>query len=388
MFTVKTLNAISDVIYTHLNEGAYKVDADAANPDAVIVRSASMHETALGEDLVAIARAGAGYNNIPVDTCTEKGIVVFNTPGANANAVKELVLTGLLMATRDVLGGIEWAKTLDGQGNQVPALVEKGKGQFVGPELKGKTLAIMGLGAIGGLVANVATHLGMEIIGYDPFISVESAWSLSRAVKRANTEEELLEHADYLSIHIPLIANAGATVNAEMISKMKKGAVILNFSRGEVVDNDAVAQALKSGQLRKYVTDFPNEQLLNTEGVLCIPHLGASTPESEENCADMAAKQIADFLTTGAIINAVNMPRCELGRPTMHRVAIIHKNVPKMISQITAKVSDVGVNINNMVNTSRGDIAYTVLDMEAAATEEVKNNIANIDGVVRVRVIA
>ena len=388
MFKVQTLNSISDVIYDSLERNRYAVSDECEAPDAILVRSASMLKTQLPSSLAAIARAGAGYNNIPVSACTKAGIVVFNTPGANANAVKESVLTGLLLSTRDVVGGVEWVRTLDGKGEEIPQLVEKGKNQFVGPELKGKTLAIMGLGHVGGPVANVAYHLDMEIIGYDPFISVESAWSLSRAVKRATSYEALLEKADYLSIHIPLTESTKGMMNFDMINMMKRGSVILNFSRGEVVDDDAVKAALKSGQLRKYVTDFPNQHLLNVKGALCIPHLGASTPESEENCAAMAATQIDEYLSTGSIVNSVNFPTCELGKPEGHRIAVLHLNIPNMIGQITTSVANSGVNIAHMVNKSRDDIAYTVLDLEHPVERELVENLASIGGVVRVRSIA
>jgi len=388
MYKIRTLNAISDVIYDALSKEEYIVSENQEDSDAILVRSASMHNVTLPPSLCAIARAGAGFNNIPVAECSKAGIVVFNTPGANANAVKESVLTGLLLGTRDIVGGIEWARTLDGKGDDIPKLVEKGKNQFTGPELKGKTLAIMGLGAVGGPVANTAYHLGMEIIGYDPYISVEAAWSLSRAVKRATSYEMLLENADYLSIHIPLADNTRGLINFDMLNKMKRGGVILNFSRGEVVDDDAVKAALKSGQLRKYITDFPNQNLLKAQGVLCIPHLGASTPESEENCAEMAAQQIDKYLKTGSIVNSVNFPRCELDVPEKHRVAVVHDNVPSMIGQITLTVGGTAVNIEHMVNKSRDTIAYTVLDTEAAITEETAEKLRAISGVTRVRVIA
>ena len=387
MYKIKTLNAISDVIFDSLTSDRYEVSDNQENPDAILVRSASMHETPLTEALTAIARAGAGYNNIPVSECTEAGIVVFNTPGANANAVKESVLTGLFMSTRDVVGGIEWVKTLVGSGDEITKLVEKGKNQFVGPELKGKTLAIMGLGAVGGLVANIAPHLGMDIIGYDPFISVEAAWSLSRAVKRAVSYDALLENADYLSVHIPLSEETRGMINFDMLNKMKRGSVILNFSRGEVVDDDAIKAALNSGQIRKYVTDFPNQNLLRVEGVLCIPHLGASTPESEINCAVMAASQIDNYLTNGSIVNSVNFPKCELDTPENHRIAVVHRNIPNMIGQITTFVAHEGINIAHMVNKSRGTVAYTVLDTDAELTSEAIKKLSHIEGVVRVRII-
>ena len=388
MLKIKTMNAISDVIFESLPVERYEVGNEVAAPDAVLVRSASMHETELPDSLYAIARAGAGYNNIPVERCTEAGIAVFNTPGANANAVKESVLTGLLLSTRDVVAGIEWAKSLEGKGDAIPALVEKGKNQFVGPELKGKTLSVWGLGAVGGLVANMATHLGMETIGYDPYISIEAAWSLSRSVKKANSQEILLENADYISLHIPLTSETQGMINFDVINKMKRGAVLLNFSRGEIVDDDAIKAALKSGQIRKYVTDFPNKDLLGIKNVLCIPHLGASTPESEENCAVMAAKQIDDFLSVGSVVNSVNLPRLVLDKPEKHRISVLHRNIPNMISQITSMVAKQGINIEHMMNKSRENIGYTVLDVMEEITPEVAAQIAAIENVIRVRIIA
>lgn len=387
MYKVQIKNAISDVIYETLKGEKYSVSDDCKDPDAILVRSASLHNMELPDSLCAIARAGAGYNNIPVAACTEAGIAVFNTPGANANAVKESVLTGLLLATRDVVGGIEWARTLEGKGEKIAEMVEKGKKQFIGPELMGKKLAVMGLGAVGGLVANTAPHLGMDVVGYDPFLSVDAAWSLSRAVHHATSYEELLSDADYLSIHIPLTPSTKGMIQSDIIEKMKRGSVILNFSRGEVVDDNAVIEALQSGQIRKYITDFPNQQLLNVGGVLSIPHLGASTPESEENCAVMAAQELQAYLSIGSISNSINLPRCELLPPEGHRICVIHKNVPNMIAQIAATMASNDVNIPNMTNKSRADIAYTVLDIPVPVTEKVKKMLSEIDGVLRVRVV-
>ena len=387
MFTIKTLNAISPIIHEELDPSLFTVSAEAENPDAILVRSFKMHDMPIPEKLLSVVRAGAGYNNIPVDRMTEQGVAVFNTPGANANAVKELAVCALLLASRDVVGGIEWALSLKGQGDEVAALVEKGKGQFVGPELAGKTLGVLGLGAVGVKIANVATHLRMKVHGFDPYLSVENAWALSRAIVKAPSQDALIAAADYLTIHVPYNADTKHMVNAEFLSKMKKGAVLLNLSRNELADNEAVKAALASGQLRKYVVDFPTEDLLGVPGVICIPHLGASTPESEENCAQMAAAQTRDYLLYGSIRNSVNLPNCELSAPEAHRVAVIHRNVPNMISQITAQMAAEGVNISHLVNRSRQAVAYTVLDLDSPASESALAQLAKIDGILRVRVI-
>ncbi len=387
MYTIQTLNAISPVIYNHLPQEDFTVSKEAAQPDAVIVRSASMLEMELPGSLLSIARAGAGYNNIPVDKCTGAGICVFNTPGANANAVKELVLAGLLLASRDIIGGVEWAKGLKPGETSVAKQVEKGKGQFVGPEIQGKTLGVMGLGAIGVLVANAAEALGMKVIGYDPFLSVDNAWALSRSIQRSNSLEALLEQSDYVTIHIPLSDKTRNMIDESMLAKMKPSAALLNFSRAELCDAKAVAAALAAGKLRRYVVDFPTEDVLNAPGVIAIPHLGASTPESEDNCADMAAKQTRDYLMTGSIRNSVNLPACELAPAEKHRISVIHKNVPNMISQIAAVMGQANVNIEHMVNRSRGDIAYTVVDSLDDVPADIAQALSAIEGVVRARSI-
>ncbi len=387
MYTIQTLNAISPVIYNHLPQEDFTVSKEAAQPDAVIVRSASMLEMELPGSLLSIARAGAGYNNIPVDKCTAAGICVFNTPGANANAVKELVLAGLLLASRDIIGGVEWAKGLKPGETSVAKQVEKGKGQFVGPEIQGKTLGVMGLGAIGVLVANAAEALGMKVIGYDPFLSVDNAWALSRSIQRSNSLEALLEQSDYVTIHIPLSDKTRNMIDESMLAKMKPSAALLNFSRAELCDGKAVAAALAAGKLRRYVVDFPTEDVLNAPGVIAIPHLGASTPESEDNCADMAAKQTRDYLMTGSIRNSVNLPACELAPAEKHRISVIHKNVPNMISQIAAVMGQANVNIEHMVNRSRGDIAYTVVDSLDDVPADIAQALSAIEGVVRARSI-
>ena len=380
MYRIQTLNEISGVINQVFNAD-YEIAKDVAQPDAIIVRSAKMHDMELPASL-----AGAGYNNIPVDKCSQQGIVVFNTPGANANAVKELVVAGMLLAGRDILGGAEWARTLKGQGDKVTALVEKGKGQFVGPELKGKTLAVIGLGAIGTMVANTGRALEMDVYGHDPFLSVEHALQLSRSVHVANLDQ-LLASADVVSLHVPLMDATRGMVNAEYIARMKDGAVLLNFSRGELVDSDAVLAALKSGKLRRYVTDFPTDDMLCTEGVIALPHLGASTPESEDNCAEMAARQVVDYLTRGAIVNSVNYPACDPGLANGPRLCVLHANVPNMVGAVTGLLAGKGINISNMVNKSRGNVAYTVIDADTAIDADTVAAIAAVDNVYKVRLI-
>ncbi|MBQ9210525.1 MAG: 3-phosphoglycerate dehydrogenase [Clostridia bacterium] len=388
MYKIQTLNAISDIIYSQLNEN-YAVSKEEAAPEAILVRSAAMHDLEFGSQLLAIGRAGAGVNNIPIDRCSQAGIVVFNTPGANANAVAELVIAGLLMSGRNITGGIDWAKTLKGQGPEVGKLVEKGKGQFVGPEMRGKTLGVIGLGAIGALVANAASRgLGMNVIGYDPFISVESAWSLSTTIHRAGSADEVLAQADYVTFHIPLTDKTRGSINGEMIAKMKDGAGILNFSRGELADSAAVLSALESGKLRSYVTDFPSDEMLCQEKVVCIPHLGASTPESEENCASMAAAEIRDYLESGSIHNSVNFPELQLGKPEAARILVLHENKPNMISPISAAVSQEGINIENLINKSKKDMAATVMDVPTLPSPAALEAIRQIAGVVRVRTFA
>ena len=387
MYVIKTLNAISPVYETVLNMEDYAFDAQAQSPDAIMVRSANMHEMEIPESVMCVARAGAGVNNIPLDKLAERGVGVFNSPGANANAVKELALTGMRLAARKVVDGVEWCKTRSGKGAEVEKLVEKGKGQFVGPEIQGKTLGVMGLGAIGVLVANAAEALGMKVIGYDPFLSVDNAWALSHSIQRSNSLEALLEQSDYVTIHIPLSDKTRNMIDESMLAKMKPSAALLNFSRAELCDAKAVAAALAAGKLRRYVVDFPTEDVLNAPGVIAIPHLGASTPESEDNCADMAAKQTRDYLMTGSIRNSVNLPACELAPAEKHRISVIHKNVPNMISQIAAVMGQANVNIEHMVNRSRGDIAYTVVDSLDDVPADIAQALSAIEGVVRARSI-
>ena len=389
MYKIQTLNAISDIIYTQLSADAYTVAKEEPVPDGILVRSAAMHDMEFGENLLGIARAGAGVNNIPIDKCSKQGICVFNTPGANANAVAELVLCGLLLGSRNVIGGVNWAQTLKNEGDAVAKLVEKGKGQFVGPEVRGKTLGVIGLGAIGRLVANAASEgLGMRVVGHDPYISVDSAWALSRKVIHAANDAEVFAQADYLTIHVPLNDKTRGMINADVIAKMKPGAVLLNFSRNELANNADVLAALESGQLGGYVVDFPSADLLGVDKVVAIPHLGASTPESEENCASMAAAQLRDYLETGSIHNSVNLPEVPLGKPEGARILVIHENIPNTIATITACVSAEGVNITDLTNKSKKDMAVTVMDMADLPSENAIAAIKALPGVIRVRTFA
>ncbi|MBQ5566104.1 MAG: 3-phosphoglycerate dehydrogenase [Clostridia bacterium] len=375
MYNVLTLNKIAKIGLAQLGDN-YTACDECAAPDAVLVRSAAMHDMELPQSLLAIARAGAGTNNIPIDKCTDKGIVVFNTPGANANAVKELVLTGMLLSSRNVLGGIEWAKTLKGNGDQVGKMVEKGKSQFVGPEIMGKTLGVIGLGAIGALVANACVALGMSVIGYDPFLTPAAAARLDAAVKTTDNLDDIYAASDYITVHVPLTADTKAMINSETISKMKDSVRIMNFSRDGLVNSTDILAGINSGKIAAYVTDFATDDILGEQGVIALPHLGASTPESEDNCAVMAAKEIKGYLETGAIINSVNMPRVELDKANGARVTVIHKNDEAVAAQIKAVSAEA-------VTYTRGNAAYTVIDTEA----DVADKIAAVDGVIRVRVI-
>lgn len=383
MFNILTLNKIAAVGTSRLGDN-YSYGDDVQNPDAVLVRSASMHEMEFGDNLLAIARAGAGTNNIPKDKCTEQGIVVFNTPGANANAVKELVVAGMLLASRKITEGIEWEKTtLKGNGDAVGKMVEKGKSQFVGPELKGKTLGVIGLGAIGILVANCAVDLGMDVIGFDPFMSVPNALRLEPAVKLMKSAEDVMTACDYLTIHVPLLADTKDMVDADMIAKMKDGVRILNFSRDGLVNSTAVLEAVKSGKVAKYVTDFATDDILGEENIICMPHLGASTPESEDNCAVMACDQVKEYLENGNIINSVNFPALSVPKSGDVRFCVMHKNIPELLKKV---LSEVKGNVENMSSKTRGDYAYTIIDVaggDAANAEAM----AAVEGVIRVRAI-
>ena len=386
MYKIQTLNAISDIIHTQLSADKYTVSKEEPMPDAILVRSAAMHEMEFGKELLAIGRAGAGVNNIPIDRCSKEGIVVFNTPGANANAVAELVIAGLMMSGRKIADGIDWVKSLQGKGEEVGKLVEKGKSQFVGAELRGKTLGVIGLGAIGSIVANAASRgLGMNVVGFDPFISVESAWSLSTTIHRAASEDEVIAQADFLTIHMPLNDKTRGSFNAEKFAKMKDGACLLNFARGELVNTADLLAALESGKLDRYVTDFPNDDLIGADKVVCIPHLGASTPESEENCARMAAAEIRDYLENGSIHNSVNYPEVQLGDPEAVRVLVLHENIPNMISNITAAAAKEGINIENMVNKSKKDMSVTVMEMAELPSKHALDTLSELPGIIRIR---
>ena len=388
MFRIKTMNKIAQV---GLNQfpADYQVGDNVEGEEGILVRSAKLHDYPFPDTLWGIARAGAGTNNIPVAECAQKGIVVFNTPGANANGVKELVLAALLMASRDLVGGVEWVKAQAATPDtDVAAAVEKGKSAFVGPELYRKTLGVIGLGAIGALVANVALSLGMEVYGYDPFLSVDTALRLDRHVHVVKDVAELYRGSDYVTIHVPYTPDTRHTINADTIAQMKDGVRIVNLARGELVDDAAMLAALESGKVARYVTDFPNNTITLAPNVVPIPHLGASTPESEDNCAIMAAQQLRDFLENGNIKNSVNFPNVEMERSGVQRLCIIHRNIPAMLANITAQLSGDGVNVENMTNKSRGDFAYTLVDVGSAVEESVIDDIRAIDGIIRVRVIS
>lgn len=386
MYNIKTYNKISKCGTDVFDTAKYTVGDDVAAPVGAIVRSAALHDTQFDDSLLAIARAGAGTNNIPIDRCSEEGIVVFNTPGANANAVKELVILGLLIASRRVAPAIDWAKTLKGNGAEVEKMVEKGKSAFAGPEIMGKSLGVIGLGAIGVLVANAATHLGMTVYGYDPYLSVESAWNLSRSVIHAKDLKEIYANCDYITIHVPLTPDTKNTVCEETIAQMKDGVRILNFARAALVNDQDIIKALESGKVASYVTDFPTDDVIGCEGVIAIPHLGASTPESEDNCATMASKQLIDYIENGNIKNSVNLPNLDMPRSGKTRICVIHKNIPGVISAITTKASAHNINIENLSNKSKKDMAYTVLDINSDDAGFVAD-LESEEGIIRVRVI-
>ena len=391
MKNVQLLNKIAKCGTDNFDE-TYAVAENIENPDAIMVRSAVMHDMEFGDNLKAIARAGAGVNNIPLDKCAEEGIVVFNTPGANANGVKEAALCGMLLAVRDIVGGINWVQTVKDDPN-VAKLVEKEKSKFAGTEIKGKTLGIIGLGAIGGPLANAAVHLGMDVLGCDPYISVEAAWNLSRTIQKVNTREDIFKNADIISIHVPLIDNPDPAVstkymiNKDTIAMMKDGVIILNFARDALVNDDDMEAALKSGKVRRYVTDFPNARTAGMEGVIAIPHLGASTEESEDNCAVMAAKQLREYLELGNIVNSVNYPDVSMPHSGDARICVLHKNIPNIISQITTAISAEGINIENMANRSKKDYAYTIVEITGKVPETVTEKIKAIDGIIKTNII-
>ncbi len=386
MFKYHCLNPIAGVGLEKFSD-QYARTENINEADGILVRSAAMHDMELPENLLAIARAGAGVNNIPLDKCAEKGIVVFNTPGANANGVKELVIAGMLLASRDVVGGIEWVKENQSDEN-ISKSAEKAKKNFAGTEIQNKKLGIIGLGAIGVKVANVAKHLGMDVYGYDPYVSVDAAWNLSRDVKHVLNVEEIYEECDIITIHVPLMDATKGMVNKEAIDRMKDGVILLNFARDLLVDEKAVLDGIKSGRVRKYVSDFPNPTTAGQDGCIVIPHLGASTEESEDNCAIMAVKEMMDYLENGNIINSVNYPKCDMGVCSQAgRVAIFHKNIANMITKFTACFGDNGINITDMTNKSKGEVAYTMLDIETAASADIIRKLQSIEGVFRVRVV-
>lgn len=386
MFKYNCLNPIANVGLNLFTDQYEKTD-DFNAADAVLVRSAAMHEMELSGNLEAVARAGAGVNNIPLEKCADQGIVVFNTPGANANGVKELVIAGMLLASRDVVGGINWVAS-EKENADIAKLAEKQKGNFAGCEIAGKKLGIIGLGAIGVKVANAAKHLGMEVYGYDPYISVDAAWNLSRDIKHSQSVEEIYRECDFITIHVPLMDTTKRMINQEALSVMKDGVVILNFARDLLVDEEDVLKALKQGKVKKYVSDFPNPVTAGQEGVILIPHLGASTEESEDNCAVMAVKQLMDYMENGNIKNSVNYPNCDMGIcDKAGRIAINHKNIKNMISRFTAVFGEADVNISDMTNKSRGDYAYSLLDIEIPATQELVEKLKAVEGVLKVRVI-
>lgn len=387
MFKLQTLNKISAAGLDVFEKEKYEISNEVENPDAILVRSANMLDMELKSNLKAIARAGAGVNNIPIDRCTEKGIVVFNTPGANANAVKELVIASLLLSSRKISKGIQWVQTLKGNGSEVEKMVEKGKSQFEGPEIKGKRLGVIGLGAIGVMVANDALALGMDVIGYDPYISITAAWDLSSSVHRATSLEQLISSSDYITIHVPYMDSTKNMINKDMFNIMKKGVRLLNFARGGLVSNKDLLEALENGTVECYVTDFPSDELLGLDKVIAIPHLGASTPESEENCARMAAIQMKDFLEKGHIKNSVNFPDSELARTGDTRVVVAHDNVPNMFGQITSTIASYKINIGDMLSRHRDKIGYTIFDVEGPMPEEVVMKLKSISGVRMVRII-
>ena len=386
MYKIAYLNPIS-AKGTALWTDDYKTVEGAETPDAIMVRSAAMHEMEFPESLLAVSRAGAGVNNIPLNRCADEGIVVFNTPGANANGVVELAMCGMLLGSRDVVGGIQWVQSIKDEGD-VAKKVEKGKSKFAGHEIAGKTLGVIGLGAIGGPLANNAIKLGMQVYGCDPYISIDAAWHLDSRIVPVKTREEIYEKCDIISVHVPLLDSTRGMINEEAISKMKDGVILLNFARDALVDDNALEQALKSGKIKRYVTDFPNDRTANMEGVVAIPHLGASTEEAEDNCARMAVRQVMNYLENGNIINSVNFPNCDMGKCTKPaRLLILHKNIPNSLGQFTSAVAKENVNISDMLNRSKGEYACTMLDLDSVVPQSVLDNIQAVDGVLRVRVI-
>ncbi len=387
MYKIKLEDKIATIGLGRLSLETYEIGTGIAEPDAILVRSKSLLDMSFPPSLLAVGRAGAGVNNIPVDACTERGIVVFNTPGANANAVKEMVLASMLAASRGLVEAVAYTQTLKGRGAEIPEIIEKEKNRFRGQEVKGKKLGVVGLGAIGVMVANDAVSLGMEVEGYDPFISVDAAWGLSRDVKRARGLDRLIATSDYITLHVPLTSGTKGMINAEKMARMKKGVYILNFSRGGIVNNADILRALGEGTVARYVTDFVEDELLEHPRVLCVPHLGAGTQEAQDNCAVMIVDQVRDFLEAGSIVNAVNFPECHLDRTTNTRVLIVNRNVPNMVGQITTVLAAENLNIVEMLNKSKDNIAYTIVDVSTTVGAEVVGKLRRINGVISVRVI-
>jgi D-3-phosphoglycerate dehydrogenase len=387
MFKIQTLNKIAACGLERLPRESYETASELGHPDGILVRSQDMHTFELPTTLLAIARAGAGTNNIPIPAATEKGIVVFNTPGANANAVKELVIAAMLLSSRRIVQGLGWSQSLKGKGDEVPELVEKGKAQFVGPEIEGKTLGVIGLGAIGVMIANAANSLGVKVIGFDPYISVEAAWKMNTAVRKATNLDALVAESDFITIHVPLTPETKGLFSKERLARTKKGARIINLSRSGLVDNTALKVELASGRLGGYVTDFPEDDLLGTDNILAIPHLGASTPEAEDNCAIMAADQLREYLERGNIRNSVNFPAAEMAPTGKTRITIANKNVPNMIGQVTTILAKHKLNIDDMLNKNRGEVAYNIIDVGGEVQATLKDELSAIKGVLLVRVI-
>ena len=387
MYKVKTMNAIAQQGLDVLNEAGLAVGPELDAPEGLLIRSAALHNMEFNPELLCIGRAGIGVDNIPIDRCTEAGIAVFNTPGANAESVKELLTCALMMASRDIFGAVTWVNSLAGEGDAIPALVEKGKKKFIGPEISGKKLGVIGLGTIGAKVANIAQKLDMEVYGYDPYLSVASAWNLSSKVKRVTDLDVMLRTCDYITMHIHYTPETRHYLNAERFAKMKPGMRVLNLSRGELVDDDAMLAALESGQVARYVTDFPNAKLVGRNNIVCMPHIGASTPEAEDKCAIMGAQEVRDYLLQGNILNSVNLPNAQLDRLGQSRLCIIHKNQPKMLNQFLEMIAEENINVEHMLNKARGDIAYTIFDTNTELDDAMAQRMAAVPGVIRVRLI-
>lgn len=387
MYKIRTMNAIAEKGVEYLKNQGCEVSADVTAPEALLIRSAKLHDMAFNPELLCIARAGAGFNNIPVDRCAQDGIVVFNTPGANADSVKEMAVCALLLASRDVLGGMDWVKGLAGQGDAIPALVEKEKNNFVGPEISGKSLGVIGLGAVGARVANAAIKLDMDVYGYDPYLSVDAAWSLSSKVQHVTDMDAIFRNCDYITIHVPYMPATHHTIDAAALAKMKDGVRVLNLARAELVDDDAMLAALESGKVARYVTDFPTAKTAGAKNVVAFPHLAASTPEAEEKCAVMGAQEILDYLANGNITNSVNLPNAALDRQGQSRLCILHKNQPKMLNQFLEIIAAENINVEHMMNKARGEYAYTIFDTDTKLDEAMRARMAAVGGVTRVRLI-